>query len=100
MYHIYFILLSGNECRALNDDRDPCVFPFYYGNKLYNQCTDVDETYFWCATEVDESLQVIEWEQCGEECPKGMSSLAMTWMNKLSKKTIEHKTVVFLGHAI
>ena len=74
MYNIYFILLSDNECRVLNDERNPCVFPFHYGNTLYNQCTDVEATYFWCATEVDESLNVTEWGQCGEECPKGMSS--------------------------
>ena len=29
---------------------------------------------------------------------KGMYLLAMSWMNKVSKKTLQHKTVVFLGH--
>ena len=65
------ILLSGNECHVLNDERDPCVFPFTYGGTLYNHCTDVDETFFWCATEVDESLEATKWGQCGEKCPKG-----------------------------
>merc|ERR1712079_837690 len=69
---------KGNECRVLNDERDPCVFPFNYGNTTYHQCTDVDETYFWCATEVDESLEATEWGECGESCPKKANPTSKT----------------------
>jgi len=47
-----------------------CVFPFTYDNKEYNECTDVESTYRWCAT-TDNFEKDWEYGQCPDQeyCP-------------------------------
>ena len=52
----------------------PCVFPFIYNNKVYNECTDVNDpdNKKWCSTKVDDNgIHVGNgnfWGHCGPDC--------------------------------
>merc|ERR1712032_894466 len=50
---------------------DLCKFPFSYNEVEYNSCTTEDEELLWCATEVDENAQMLDWEMCKEPCKDG-----------------------------
>ena len=50
----------------------PCVFPFKYGDQIYYHCTKVKVDKFWCATYVDDELEMKDWGHCSELCPKSL----------------------------
>ena len=54
----------------------PCKFPFIFEGKTYNQCTDYKFGFFWCATEVDITLEMVENQIgiCKDSCPRGDTS--------------------------
>ena len=51
----------------------PCKFPFIFEGKTYNQCTDYKFGFFWCATEVDITLEMVDNQIgiCKDSCPRG-----------------------------
>ena len=56
----------------------PCVFPFKYKNKIYNECTKVNNDKFWCSTEVDENGNFKSsgdefWGNCDDNCQRDHS---------------------------
>ena len=55
-------------CRTVKDR--PCVFPFKYNGKEYNQCTGIDHTMMWCS--VKENGDYISdresWGNCDPSC--------------------------------
>ena len=51
-----------------------CIFPFKYSNSTnedltYKRCSTLDVYRPWCATKVDEAMNVVEWGDCLEDCP-------------------------------
>jgi hypothetical protein len=60
-------------CKTVGSKPEPCVFPFRYEGQLFNRCTgtDAEDGSVWCATEVDNTGEVIEgrWGDCDEGCP-------------------------------
>ena len=50
----------------------PCVFPFAFGGKKYEECAS-DSNGFWCSTKTDEEGEHIaeqgNWGICGLNCP-------------------------------
>lgn len=51
-----------------------CIFPFKYSNSTnddltYKRCSTLDVYRPWCATKVDEVMNVVEWGDCLEDCP-------------------------------
>jgi len=61
------------KCECKSTIGNDCIFPFKFKGKSYNKCTTAgsDNGAPWCATEVDESGEVIrnKWEDCEEGCP-------------------------------
>ena len=51
----------------------PCKFPFIFEGNTYNQCTDYKFGFFWCATEVDITLEMVDNQIgiCKDSCPRG-----------------------------
>ena len=52
-----------------------CLFPFKYHNDsdpdlTYNICSSLDVYRPWCPTKLDSNLNVLEWGDCLEDCPK------------------------------
>ena len=45
-----------------------CIFPFKYGDNLYQSCTDVDDSRPWCATLVDENREQLGYSYCEPQC--------------------------------
>ena len=39
-------LLQMENCRSDNDNEDPCIFPFYWNYKFYEECTMFDDDEF------------------------------------------------------
>ena len=47
-----------------------CIFPFIYNERLSDRCSTIDGEDPWCATEVDEWLEMTEYEYCTDPaCP-------------------------------
>ena len=51
-----------------------CLFPFKYKNDsnpdlTYQICSSLDVYRPWCPTKLDESLWVLEWGDCLDDCP-------------------------------
>ena len=53
------------------DSGKPCVFPFKYLGKTYNECTWALAAEPWCSTQVDSDGNHItyHWGYCGPYCP-------------------------------
>lgn len=52
-----------------------CLFPFRYHNDsnpdlTYKICSSLDVYRPWCPTKLDANLNVLEWGDCLEDCPK------------------------------
>ena len=52
-----------------------CLFPFAYKNNThpsltYRICSGLDVYRPWCPTELDDALNVLEWGDCLDDCPK------------------------------
>ena len=64
------------DCRTLDAFNQmgglPCIFPFTYNDKTYNECSNSGGTCSWCATKVDNSGAYIIgfWGCCNNVCPK------------------------------
>ena len=50
----YSLALEGSYCK----------FPFLYQGQYYYSCTSVIYKFPWCATEVDENLEMTKWALC------------------------------------
>ena len=50
----------------------PCIFPFIYKDIAYNECTTVDKSYYWCATELNEDGVKTGYSR---ECSQGLRAL-------------------------
>ena len=51
-----------------------CLFPFVYNNDThpsltYKICSGLDVYRPWCPTKLDDSLNVLEWGDCLDDCP-------------------------------
>jgi hypothetical protein len=61
-------LTDGGE-----DPGKPCVFPFEFGGKSFDQCTwqRAGDDKAWCSTQVDSHgvLIIGKWGHCGAQCP-------------------------------
>merc|ERR1712243_419976 len=57
-----------------------CVFPFRYNGIVYSECTSVDQSAAWCATEVDARGNFIsnKYGFCPSSCPSSGSSTTTT----------------------
>ena len=55
-----FVLINSNGNKTCI-----CKFPFIYKDQTYNACTKEGFHKFWCATQVDETNQVLKWNVCG-----------------------------------
>merc|ERR1712064_243773 len=57
-----------------------CVFPFRYNGIVYSECTSVDQSAAWCATEVDAGGNYIsnKYGFCPSSCPSSGSSTTTT----------------------
>jgi len=67
---------NGDDCNAWRlvggeKKTKPCVFPFYFKRFRYDKCTNIEEEFFWCSTDVDENGNHKEgnWGICNDECP-------------------------------
>ena len=51
-----------------------CHFPFVYKGSTYEKCTNVNKTFHWCATKVNEDnvidLESTHWGECNDHCEK------------------------------
>jgi len=71
-----FVSCTIDVCKTTRGPtpQQKCVFPFRFGGKLYERCTDVGGMEgFWCATGVDNSTREIllgKWGFCQEKCPR------------------------------
>ncbi|XP_040580268.1 uncharacterized protein [Lepeophtheirus salmonis] len=58
---------SCSICKAT--DNLPCKFPFVYGGRTYNECTNVDYgSTFWCATSVGANNDLVNYGICRSGC--------------------------------
>ncbi len=75
------VTLYGTDCQASNyavcehkscytTEGNECVFPFYYKNVRYTNCTSVDVYIPWCATKVNSTNNntIISWGLCLPDC--------------------------------
>jgi len=67
----YTIASSGKESL-------PCIFPFFYNNRIYDKCTSSDGDDPWCATKLTErkiqgtkaiNSTMSAWGYCSSNCP-------------------------------
>uniref|UniRef100_A0A4X2LI69 Cation-independent mannose-6-phosphate receptor n=1 Tax=Vombatus ursinus TaxID=29139 RepID=A0A4X2LI69_VOMUR len=42
--------LNGDQCPPETEQGDPCIFPFIYRGKSYDDCIREDKSKLWCAT--------------------------------------------------
>ena len=63
--------------RSNHDPGKQCIFPFKYKGIVYSECTDADSvndgnSYFWCATKVNQDKEIAEggrnWGECNDNC--------------------------------
>ena len=63
---------SETMCKTVGGPRSntPCVFPFNFKGKLYQNCTSAEYTQYWCATKVGANHSYIdnEWGNCNSDC--------------------------------
>merc|ERR1712243_97993 len=66
-----------------------CVFPFRYNGIVYSECTSVDQSAAWCATEVDAGGNFIsnKYGFCPSSCPSSGSSTTTTTTSSSSAST-------------
>ena len=51
------------------EEGTPCIFPFKYKDKRYNECTKDGHSKFWCSTKVDENgNHEKKWGNCADDC--------------------------------
>jgi Fibronectin type II domain len=74
------LTLSGTDCgtqrkavceykSCYTTQGNECVFPFYYKNVLYKNCTSEDVYLPWCATKVNSSTNaILDWGLCLDDC--------------------------------
>jgi hypothetical protein len=72
--------LSGTDCdkerpavcehkSCYTTQGNECVFPFYYKNVQYKNCTSVDVYLPWCATKINSSTNaILDWGLCLDDC--------------------------------
>ena len=66
---------GSGECRTIGGQQLggpnlPCIFPFKYKDKIYNECHS--DTYgVWCSTKIDATGKHVtgHWGFCGQGCP-------------------------------
>lgn len=78
----YRCLSYSNKCTALvqqavyeidkksvkTEAKAPCIFPFNTRGGIVNSCTMEDSDGLWCATSVDDDLDVLTWGYCTDTC--------------------------------
>ena len=91
-----------SACKTTSDSKTPntlCVFPFRYKGTVYNECTDVEEGFYWCSTKVEDISDNYayastytkhmhvggNWGKCEPECPKGNDTLKQPNHIKMEK---------------
>ena len=62
-------------------DETSCKFPFIFGNKTYNSCTEADWDEFWCSTFINSTNHYQEghWGYCDESCLPGDIAWYNNW---------------------
>ena len=74
----------------------PCIFPFKYKDKRYNECTKDGHSKFWCSTKVDENgNHEKKWGNCADDCSN--EGGGMLFYNSKSQ-LIFSSTLVPLSH--
>jgi len=73
-------------CRTVaSSEKDslPCIFPFFYNNRIYDKCTSSDGDDPWCATKLTERIiqgkikvnsTMSAWGYCSSNCPGVVTS--------------------------
>ena len=67
--HIDYLPLA--ECVGVNGE--PCIFPFKYHGKTFEECTayDANQGKVWCAVAVNSGGDMTSWKDCDTESCKG-----------------------------
>ena len=64
------LFLLGNKCGT---NKGKCIFPFIYKGYTYNGCTDAGNRAGvkdkWCATSIDTSGTMTDYDWCKYDCP-------------------------------
>ena len=74
---LFLFLTALSKCKTTPDGPQvevPCVFPFIYKGKEYNECTfQKGDVKAWCSTKVDGNGKHVggqrQWGYCEKECP-------------------------------
>ena len=66
----YFLVCKTKGGKRTNK---PCKFPFIYNSKTYTTCTNVEEDFYWCSTDVYGGGGHVggEWGKCDVGCSFG-----------------------------
>ena len=54
------------DCPVKTKSGGCCVFPFIYHGKTYHRCSSWGANRGFCATKVDNCLNLVEWNDCGK----------------------------------